>query len=162
VTRAPGGQPPRRLGDERAGERVNVAPGHGDSPLPHRGAGGPHDVAEDTPCTAAEVRERFGDRTADLVGWVTIPPRREDETKAEVRAVYLDHLRGAPHDALTVKFADRVSNVQRLDTHRRHEKARSYYRETVTRILPLAQHHPWFPDWFEAWRSEFRWLADET
>jgi (p)ppGpp synthase/HD superfamily hydrolase len=121
-----------------------------------------HDVVEDTPCTAAEVRERFGDRTADLVGWVTIPPRREDETKEEVRAAYLDHLRGAPHDALTVKFADRVSNVQRLDTHPRREKARSYYRETVTHILPLTQHHPWFPDWFEAWRSEFRWLAEET
>jgi hypothetical protein len=55
-----------------------------------------------------------------------------------------------------------VSNVQRLDTHPRREKARSYYRETVTHILPLARHHPWFPGWFEAWRGEFRWLAEET
>jgi hypothetical protein len=40
-------------------------------------------------------------------------PAALDEAKADVRAAYLDHLRGAPHDALTVKLADRVSNVQR-------------------------------------------------
>ena len=32
-----------------------------------------HDVVEDTPCTIAGVRAAFGDRVADMVGWVTKP-----------------------------------------------------------------------------------------
>lgn len=130
-------------------------------------AGVLHDVVEDTDCTPEEVRDRFGNATAELVGWVTIPPRRADQSKQEVRDAYLDRLRGAPDDALMVKLSDRVSNVQRLDTHPRREKAQAYYRETVSRILPLAErvpfveHHPWYRDWFGAWRTEFSWLSEE-
>ena len=32
-----------------------------------------HDVVEDTPCTIDDVRAAFGDRVADMVGWVTKP-----------------------------------------------------------------------------------------
>ncbi|OHV73636.1 hypothetical protein BCD48_33170 [Pseudofrankia sp. BMG5.36] len=45
--------------------------------------------------------------------------------------------------------------VQRLGTHPRPEKRRDYYRETVRFIVPLAERHPWFRDWFDAWRAEF-------
>lgn len=118
-----------------------------------------HDVVEDTACTLDEVRGRFGDRVATLVDWVTKPPRAEGESREASRAAYLDRLRRAPGDAILVKLADRLSNVQRLNTHPRPEKARAYYDETVRSILPLAERHPWFRDWFGAWRTEFRALT---
>ena len=119
-----------------------------------------HDVVEDTACTLGEVRERFGDRVATLVDWVTKPPRRDDQSRQEVRAAYLDRLRSAPDDAILVKLADRLSNVQRLDTHPRPEKAADYYAETVRLILPLAERDPWFREWYGAWRIEFAPLAE--
>jgi len=118
-----------------------------------------HDVVEDTACSLDEVRERFGDRVVTLVDWVTKPPRREGESRDEARAAYLDRLRSAPEDAILVKLADRLSNVQRLDTHPRPEKAGSYYDETVRLILPLAEPYPWFRDWYGTWRTEFSRLA---
>ncbi len=121
-----------------------------------------HDVVEDTGCTLDEVRERFGDRVATLVDWVTKPVRGEGESREQARATYLDRLRSAPDDAVLVKLADRLSNVQRLDTHPRPEKQRDYYDETVRSIVPLAERHPWFRDWYGAWRSEFSRLDTGT
>jgi guanosine-3',5'-bis(diphosphate) 3'-pyrophosphohydrolase len=118
-----------------------------------------HDVVEDTDCTLADVRERFGDRVATLVDWVTKPPRGESESREAARTAYLTRLRRAPDEAILVKLADRLSNVQRLDTHPRPAKARSYYAETVLLVLPLAESHPWFRDWYGAWRTEFGRLA---
>ncbi|GAA2345646.1 HD domain-containing protein [Dactylosporangium salmoneum] len=104
-----------------------------------------HDVVEDTPTTLEEVRARFGDRVAELVGWVT---------KGEDREAYLAALPGAPDAAIAVKLADRLSNVQRLRTHPRPAKRASYYRETVATIVPLAAGRPWFEDWYRAWAAE--------
>jgi guanosine-3',5'-bis(diphosphate) 3'-pyrophosphohydrolase len=109
-----------------------------------------HDVVEDTDCTLTEVRTTFGDRVATLVDWVT---------KSDDRAAYLTRLRSAPKDALLVKLADRASNVQRLNTHPRQEKQRSYYAETVRVIVPLAETHPWFRAWYATWQQEFAHLA---
>lgn len=119
-----------------------------------------HDVVEDTACTPAEVRKRFGDDVAVLVDWVTKPPRREDQSRQQARAAYLERLPTAPPAAILVKLADRLSNVQRLDTHPRPEKAGAYYDETVRLILPLAEPHPWFHDWYGTWRAEFSRLAE--
>jgi len=118
-----------------------------------------HDVVEDTPTTLAEVRDRFGDRVAELVDWVTKPEPQPGEEPAGVRAAYLDRLREAPEAALTVKLADRLSNVQRLDTHPRPEKRASYYHETVAAVVPLAAGHPWFAAWYAEWQQHFRPLA---
>lgn len=109
-----------------------------------------HDVVEDTDCTLDEVRATFGDEVATLVDWVT---------KGDSRDAYLERLRTAPREALLVKLADRASNVQRLDTHPRPEKRRSYYAETVRVIVPLSAAHPWFADWYAAWQREFAHLA---
>jgi guanosine-3',5'-bis(diphosphate) 3'-pyrophosphohydrolase len=109
-----------------------------------------HDVVEDTDCSLSEVRDRFGSRVAELVGWLT---------KTDSRAAYLSRLKSAPADALLVKLADRLSNVQRLDTHPRLEKQRSYYAETVRSIVPLAQAHPWFHAWYSQWQNNFAHLA---
>lgn len=120
-----------------------------------------HDVVEDTDCTLDEVRQRFGDRVATLVDWVTKPPRDEGLTRGQARAAYLERLSGAAEAAILVKLADRLSNVQRLDTHPRREKAAAYYDETVRSVLPLAERDPWFRTWFGAWRVEFAGLGDQ-
>ncbi|TDV40681.1 HD domain-containing protein [Actinophytocola oryzae] len=109
-----------------------------------------HDVVEDTPCTLATVRSTFGEEVATLVDWVT---------KSGDREAYLTRLRSAPTEALLVKLADRASNVQRLDTHPRQEKQRSYYLETVRWIVPLAEGHPWFREWYATWQREFARLG---
>ena len=117
-----------------------------------------HDVVEDTACTLDEVRNRFGERVTVLVDWVTKPPRGEGQSREEARSAYLKRLGDAPDDAVLVKLADRLSSVQRLDTHPRPEKRRDYYRETLRFIVPLADRHPWFRDWFAAWRTAFSHL----
>ncbi len=106
-----------------------------------------HDVVEDTPTTLDEVRERFGARVAELVGWVT-------KSDGVERAAYLARLRQAPPEAIDVKLADRLSNVQRLRTHPRPEKRTSYFHETVTSIIPLAADRPWFAQWFRQWQHD--------
>src|SRR5437773_2155238 len=65
-----------------------------------------HDVVEDTPCTLDEVRQRFGGRVADLVGWVTKPPAGAGQNKNAVTEAYLRRLRDAPVDAIRIKLAD--------------------------------------------------------
>ena len=118
-----------------------------------------HDVVEDTACTLEEVRGRFGPGVAELVDWVTKtdPPPGGDREAA--RLAYLRRLAGAPRKAVLVKLADRLSNVQRLDRHPRPEKRRSYYRETVDWILPLAAGVPFFHEQFARWASRFAELG---
>ncbi|WP_433516217.1 HD domain-containing protein [Nonomuraea sp. CA-143628] len=128
-----------------------------------------HDVVEDTPCTRAEIAERFGEHVAELVAWVTKPAVAAPQdkpgvaatgqdraaAKAAVKAAYLRGLAAAPPQAVLVKLADRVSNVQEL--HRVPvDFQRRYHRETVEHILPLAATSPWFARWFAAWRDDWR------
>ena len=110
-----------------------------------------HDVVEDTDTTIDQIREEFGDKVAALVGWVTKDP-------VEDRQIYLARLADAPSEAVLLKLADRLSNVQRLDTHPRPDKRARYYTETVEWIVPLAARDPWFSIWFGEWQSHFEWL----
>ncbi|WP_344596778.1 HD domain-containing protein [Actinomadura vinacea] len=118
-----------------------------------------HDTVEDTDATVKEVEEQFGPRVAELVDWVTKPPTDGlgREAKRAAKAAYLRRLRDAPPEAVAVKLADRVSNVQRLD-QMKPDFQRRYYAETVTYIIPLAEGHPWFAPWFAAWRERFAHL----
>jgi (p)ppGpp synthase/HD superfamily hydrolase len=120
-----------------------------------------HDVVEDTACTLDRVRGRFGPRVAELVDWVTKtdPPEGGGEAKEAARLAYLRRLATAPRDAVLVKLADRLSNVQRLDRLPRPEKRRSYYRETVDWILPLAAGVPFFHEQYARWASRFAELG---
>ncbi|MEV4114953.1 HD domain-containing protein [Nonomuraea sp. NPDC049695] len=106
-----------------------------------------HDVLEDTPCTEAEIARRFGPRVAELVRWVTRP-------RGVAKADYLSSLVKAPSQAVLVKLADRVSNVQELQ-RMPWRFQRRYYLETVAYIMPLAGVHPWFATWYGEWRR--RW-----
>ncbi|UJW33939.1 HD domain-containing protein [Saccharothrix sp. AJ9571] len=109
-----------------------------------------HDVVEDTPCSLAAVRAEFGAQVAELVDWVT---------KAGSRESYLSRFVTAPEEVLTIKLADRYSNVQRLHTHPRPAKRATYYAETVRVFLPLADRLPYFRDRFAEWQENYAYLA---
>ncbi len=118
-----------------------------------------HDVVEDTACTLDQVRDRFGPHVAELVDWVTRADPPDGGDRAEARLGYLRRLASAPREAVLVKLADRLSNVQRLDRHPRPEKRRAYYRETVDWILPLAAGVPFFSEQYARWASRFAELG---
>jgi guanosine-3',5'-bis(diphosphate) 3'-pyrophosphohydrolase len=135
-----------------------------------------HDVVEDTAATLEEVEREFGPGVAELVDWVTKPkaqtqtltqpadpsqpanrnppPGPDPTAKRAARTAYLRRLRSAPREAIAVKLADRVSNVQRLD-QMPPAFQRRYYAETVTYLVPLAEPWPWFATWYAAWRTHF-------
>lgn len=111
-----------------------------------------HDVVEDTPATVDDVRERFGERVASMVGWVTKPEPEDGVDKKAAKDAYLSRLKDAPDDAILVKLADRASNVQTL-RNLRLPKQREYYAQTVTYIMPLAAARAWWPDWYATWQE---------
>jgi (p)ppGpp synthase/HD superfamily hydrolase len=118
-----------------------------------------HDVVEDTPCTIGGVRAAFGDRVADLVGWVTIPDAGEGADKKAVKDAYLKGMADAPDDAILVKLADRASNVQTLRNLPSLPKQREYYAQTVRYIMPLAASRRWWDVWYASWQEVHRDLA---
>jgi (p)ppGpp synthase/HD superfamily hydrolase len=112
-----------------------------------------HDVVEDTPCTVGEVRSAFGDRVADMVGWVTIPDPEDGADKKAAKEAYLGRLADAPDDAILVKLADRASNVQTLRNLPSVAKQREYYAQTVRYIMPLAASRGWWDVWYASWQE---------
>jgi (p)ppGpp synthase/HD superfamily hydrolase len=118
-----------------------------------------HDVVEDTGATRADLVVRFGERTAELVDAVTMPEVGAGESKGEVRTTYLAKLTRAPRDVLRLKLSDRYSNVQRLHTHPRVAKQRSYYVETIERFVPLAGVDERLDEWFGAWADAYSYLS---
>jgi guanosine-3',5'-bis(diphosphate) 3'-pyrophosphohydrolase len=117
-----------------------------------------HDVVEDTPATVHEVRERFGDRVAAMVGWVTKPELADGADRKAAKNAYLSHLKDAPDDAVVVKLADRASNVQTL-RNLGLPKQREYYAQTVAYIMPLAASRAWWADWYADWQEAHRDLG---
>lgn len=118
-----------------------------------------HDVVEDTSCTTAQIAELFGPAVAELVGWVTIPEPAPGEDRKAVKEASLRRLAGAPPDAIAVKLADRISNVQTL-RNLAPNRQRAYFAQTVRYIIPLAAGQPWFAAWYRDWRAEHADLAD--
>jgi guanosine-3',5'-bis(diphosphate) 3'-pyrophosphohydrolase len=117
-----------------------------------------HDVVEDTPCTIDEVRRSFGGRVAEMVGWVTKPEPADGVDRKAAKEAYLSRLQDAPDDAVLVKLADRVSNVQTL-RNLGLPKQRQYYAETVRYIMPLAAQRQWWAQWYAGWQQAHRDLA---
>ena len=116
-----------------------------------------HDVVEDTTATLADVQAAFGPEVEELVDWVTKPPVEGKAAKRAAKVAYLRRLRDAPREAILVKLADRVSNIQTLDLMPP-DFQRRYHAETVTYIVPLAAGEPWFAAWFADWQQRFAHL----
>lgn len=109
-------------------------------------AGFLHDILEETDATEAEVRERFGDRVADLVMELT-----REEPSGEVAAVLpleelyelrsqllLDGIARMSPEAMRVKLADRLSNLEGARATRPEEKLRQYEAQSrkLLEIIP--------------------------
>jgi guanosine-3',5'-bis(diphosphate) 3'-pyrophosphohydrolase len=118
-----------------------------------------HDVVEDTPCTIGDVRRAFGNRVADMVGWVTKPEPADGADKKSAKEAYLGRLADAPDDAVLIKLADRASNVQTLRNLPSVPRQREYYAETVRYIMPLAASRGWWDVWYASWQDVYRDLA---
>lgn len=116
-----------------------------------------HDVVEDTATTVGDVEAEFGPVVAEYVDWLTKPPVRSKQEKRAAKVGYLRRLREAPSQVISIKLADRVSNVQTLDRMPL-DFQRRYYTETVVYLLPLAEGHDFFSAWFADWARRFAHL----
>lgn len=76
-----------------------------------------HDVVEDTGVTNEVIRAEFGDKVAELVGWLTDVSRPEQGNRATRKAIDRAHSAMAPAEAQTIKLADLISNTRSIATH---------------------------------------------
>ena len=76
-----------------------------------------HDVVEDTGVTNETIRAEFGDRIAELVGWLTDVSRPEQGNRATRKAIDRAHSAAAPAGAQTIKYADLISNTRSIMEH---------------------------------------------
>lgn len=103
------------------------------------------------------MEDQLGPVVAGYVDWVTKPPAQDASEKQAAKAAYLQRLRQAPQEAIWVKLADRVSNVQRLYQMPADFQKR-YHAETVTYVMPMAEGHPFFGPWYADWAQQFAHL----
>lgn len=101
-------------------------------------AGFLHDVVEDTPYTIEDIRERFGDDVAFLVGAVTKEKKEHYEMSKQMDN-YRQMLGSIHYDirALLVKLADRLHNMRTLNSMRP-DKQMKIAGETDYFYAPLA------------------------
>ena len=87
-----------------------------------------HDVVEDTGVTNETIRAEFGDKVAELVGWLTDVSRPDHGNRAARKAVDRAHSAAAPAEAQTIKYADLISNTKSIAKY--DEKfAKTYFEE---------------------------------
>jgi hypothetical protein len=94
-----------------------------------------HDVVEDTPVTAADVRKRFGGGVAKLVTELTDVSRPGDGNREARKASDRDHLAGASPRAKTVKLADLIDNCRDITAN--DPKFARVYIEEMGRLLEV-------------------------
>ena len=97
-----------------------------------------HDVVEDTDYTIEDIRQRFGDDVAFLVGVVTKKKKEHYERSKQVDN-YQQILESVQYDvrALLIKLADRLHNMRTLDSMRP-DKQMKIAGETDYFYAPLA------------------------
>ena len=97
-----------------------------------------HDVVEDTPYTIEDIKERFGENVAFLVGVVTKEKKdkyvqsKQVDNFRQILASMQDDVR-----ALLIKLADRLHNMRTLDSMRA-DKQMKIAGETDYFYAPLA------------------------
>ncbi|RLJ68433.1 guanosine-3',5'-bis(diphosphate) 3'-pyrophosphohydrolase [Sulfurisoma sediminicola] len=99
-----------------------------------------HDVVEDTAISKAEIAERFGKTTAELVDGVSKLDRLEHQSYEEAQAEnYRKMLLAMARDVrvILIKLADRLHNMHTLDAVRP-DKRRRIARETLEIYAPIA------------------------
>ena len=94
-----------------------------------------HDVVEDTGVTIEVIRAEFGEKVAELVGWLTDVSRPEQGNRATRKAIDRAHTAMAPADAQTIKLADLISNTRSIMSH--DEKFAKTYLEEKRMLLEV-------------------------
>ena len=97
-----------------------------------------HDVVEDTSYTIDDIRERFGEDVAFLVGVVT-KQKKDESVQSKQVANYRQILASVQYDvrAILIKLADRLHNMRTLDSMRP-DKQMKIAGETDYFYAPLA------------------------
>lgn len=107
--------------------------------LPTIIAGILHDVPEDTTFSLTEVRKEFGNEVATLVGGITklgtLKYRGIERYAENLRKMFVAMAQDLR--IIIIKLADRLHNVQSLDTHRP-DKALRIAKETMEIYAPIA------------------------
>lgn len=116
-----------------------------------------HDVVEDTPYTIEDIRERFGDDVAFLVGVVTKQKKEKYEHSKQVDN-YRQILASVQYDvrAILIKLADRLHNMRTLDSMRP-DKQMKIAGETDYFYAPLANRLGLYPIKCELENLSFRY-----
>ncbi|MDD3242675.1 MAG: bifunctional (p)ppGpp synthetase/guanosine-3',5'-bis(diphosphate) 3'-pyrophosphohydrolase [Eubacteriales bacterium] len=99
-----------------------------------------HDVVEDTPATADEVRQLFGDEIAQLVSGLTKISKVEYQNTEERQAENIRRMLLAMSNdirVILIKLADRLHNMRTLQ-YTEPEKQKRVARETLDIYAPLA------------------------
>jgi hypothetical protein len=76
-----------------------------------------HDVLEDTPTTAEQLRAAFGHTITELVLRLTDISRPGDGNRAVRKQLDRDHIAQAPPVVKTIKLADLINNTQSIVAH---------------------------------------------
>ena len=74
-----------------------------------------HDVVEDTHVTLDQIEDNFGEKVAELVGWLTDISRPEDGNRRFRKSLDRDHSANAPAEAQTIKLADLIHNTESIE-----------------------------------------------
>jgi guanosine-3',5'-bis(diphosphate) 3'-pyrophosphohydrolase len=98
-----------------------------------------HDVVEDTPVSAEQLRAEFGDDVARCVLALT---KNDQLPKSEKMQDSLDRIHAAGAAAALVKLADRITNMAPPPANWSSEKRAAYLEEAQQILLALGKYSP--------------------